>query len=146
MPPLPFKINLKDTSLHFSLNFLGLIFLSIMPVQCSLKISYSTMCEKIFQIYGVRIPRKCIDSRNFYSCLSKLASNICHHTLGKNYLFPQDSIHSKICFPQQQNGVEETVICFIKLQSEIMKMTENIRFFLFGMIFSFFKCDRFTVL
>ena len=54
---------------------------------------------------------------------SKLARNICHHTLGRNNLFLQGSIHSKICFPQQQNGVEETVIFFIKIQSEIMKMT-----------------------
>ena len=30
------------------------------------------MCGKNFQIYGVRIPRKYIDSRHFYSCPSPL--------------------------------------------------------------------------
>ena len=33
---------------------------------------YSTMCGENFQIYGVHIPRKCIDSRHFYSCCSPL--------------------------------------------------------------------------
>ena len=35
------------------------------------------MCGKTFQIYGVHNPRKCIDSRHFYSCTSrsKLAPN-----------------------------------------------------------------------
>ena len=28
---------------------------------------YSTMCRKIFSIYGVHIPRKCIESLHFYS-------------------------------------------------------------------------------
>ena len=43
-----------------------------MLVEFSLKILCSTMCEKNFQIYGVHIPRKCIDSRHFYSCPSPL--------------------------------------------------------------------------
>ena len=30
------------------------------------------MCGKNFQIYGVYIPRKCIDSKHFYSCPSPL--------------------------------------------------------------------------
>ena len=37
-------------------------------------------------------------------------------------LIPPGSIHSKICFPQQQKGVEETMICLIKIQSENMKL------------------------
>ena len=37
-----------------------------------LKLLYSTMCGKNFQIYGVHISRKCIDSRQFYSCPSSL--------------------------------------------------------------------------
>ena len=48
--------------------------------------------------------------------------------------------------PKQQKGVEETMICFVKIQSENMKMTWNIRFFIFCMICNFLKCDRFTVL
>ena len=37
---------------------------------------------------------------------------------GQNFL--------KTCFLQQQKVVENTVICFIKIQSENMKMTWNI--------------------
>ena len=33
-----------------------------------------------------------------------------------------------------------------KIQLENMKMTRNIRFFIFCMIFNFFKCDNFIVL
>ena len=33
---------------------------------------YSTICGENFQIYGVHIPRKCIESRHFYSCCSPL--------------------------------------------------------------------------
>ena len=59
----------------------------------------------------------------------------CPHTLGRRkLLIPLGNILSKICFPQQQKGVEETMICFIKIQSENMKMTWNIRFFIFCMI------------
>ena len=58
----------------------------------------------------------------------------------------QKEITHKICFPQQQKGVEETMICFIKIQSENMKMTWNIRFFIFCMICIFLKCDGFKVL
>ena len=42
-----------------------------MLVEFSLKFLYSTMWE-IFQIYGAHIPRKCIDSRYFYSCFTPL--------------------------------------------------------------------------
>ena len=35
---------------------------------------------------------------------------------------------------------------FIKIQSENMKMTWKIRFFIFCMICNFFKCDGFTIL
>ena len=47
----------------------------------------------------------------------------CHQALGRNkLLFLPSSILSKICFPQQQKVVEETMICFSKTQSENMKM------------------------
>ena len=39
-----------------------------MLVEFSLELLYSTMCGENFQIYGAHIPRKCIDSRHFYSC------------------------------------------------------------------------------
>ena len=53
-----------------------------------------------------------------------------------NYSSPQAVCFIKT-FPQQQKRVEETVICFIKLQSENMKITWNIRFFIFCMIGNF---------
>ena len=43
-----------------------------MLVEFSLKVLYSTMCGKSFQIYGARIPRKGIDLRQFYLCSSPL--------------------------------------------------------------------------
>ena len=55
---------------------------------------------------------------------SKNPPSSCLHALGRRkLLIPLGSILSKICFPQQQKGVEETMICFIKIQSENMKMT-----------------------
>ena len=39
-----------------------------MLVEFSIKVVYSTMCITTFQIYGVHIPRKCIESSCFYSC------------------------------------------------------------------------------
>ena len=113
-----------------------------------LKLLYSTICGENFEIYGVHIPRKCIDLRHFYSCPSPFKTHPqVHHALGRRkLLIPPGSILSKICFPQQQKGVEETIICFIKIQSENMKMIWNITFFIFFMTCNFFKCDGCTVL
>ena len=73
--------------------------------------------------------------------------NSCHHELGRRKItHSPGGILSKIFSPQQQKGVEEIIMSFIKLQSENMKMTCNIRFFIFYMICNFFKCDGFTVL
>ena len=52
----------------------------------------------------------------------------------------------KLCFPQQQKEVEKTITCFIKIQSETMKMTWNVRLFIFSMICNFSKRAGFTVL
>ena len=41
------------------------------------------------------------------------------------------NILSRICFPQLQNGVEKTLISFIKFHSENMKMGWNIVFIFF---------------
>ena len=51
----------------------------------------------------------------------------------------------KICFPQQQKGVERTLICFVKIQSWNVKMAWNIRLCIFCMICNFSKCNDFTV-
>ena len=115
------------------------LFLSRLFIQISVKLLYSTMCEKCVQFYGVHIRGKCIDSRHLYSCFSPLnpplptppPSSSCLHTLGRRkLLIPPGSILSKICFPQQQKEVEETMFCLMKNQSENIKMTWNIRFFL----------------
>ena len=64
----------------------------------------------------------------------------CCHPLGRRTLLNlPGSILSRICFPQQQKGVEETMICFIKIQSENMKITWHFRFLLSCMICSFFQ-------
>ena len=81
------------------------------------------------------------------SPLSKLAPKfLSSHPRQKEITHSPGRVLSKICFPQQQKGFEETMICFIKIQSENMKMTWNMRFFIFYMICNFFKCDGFTIL
>ena len=55
-----------------------------------------------------------------------------HHALGRRkLLIPPGSIISKTYFPQWQNEVEETMIYVTKSQLENMKMTWNIRVFIF---------------
>ena len=49
-------------------------------------------------------------------------------------------------FPLRDKGVEETMICFIKIKSVNMKMSWNISLFICCMIYNFSKCDGFTVL
>ena len=63
-----------------------------------------------------------------------------------DYSFPLDSVFSKICFPQQQKRVEDTMICFIKIKSGKINITWNIGSFIFFMICIFFKWDGFTAL
>ena len=73
--------------------------------------------------------------------------SFCHDTLvTRKLLILPESIFSKICFPQQQKEAEETMIYFIKIQSENMKMIWDISLFIFCMICNVFKCDGFTVL
>ena len=74
LPTLSSKISLKDAFFHISLNSLVLY---LFP-ECSLNfiyLVYTSMCEKKFWIHGIRIPKKWIESRHFYSC---------HHSLLKN--------------------------------------------------------------
>ena len=61
LPPLSFKISLRNTSFHISLNCLG-FYLSPECLLNFFRLAYSTMCGKKFSIYGVDIPRKCIES------------------------------------------------------------------------------------
>ena len=86
-----------------------------MLAEFSLKLVYSAMCGKNFQICGVHIPRKCIESRHFHSCYpppySKLGPKFFSHILGRGeLLIPPGSIFQKTCFTQQQKGLEETTL------------------------------------
>ena len=52
----------------------------------------------------------------------------------------QIQFYENLFSPTAKNkGVEETVICLIKIQSEKMKMTWNISLFIFCMIYNFSK-------
>ena len=73
------------------------------------------MCGKTFSIYGVHIPRKSLNLCFFYACPSS----------GR---IVWKSVSTKI------EGVDEAMICSIKIQSENMKMTWNISLFPFGTI------------
>ena len=127
---MSFKISLKDTSFHISINSLGLYF----SAECWCWI-FSQTCIfyhvwENFQIYRVHIPRKCIKPRHFYSCRPLLSLT---HTNSPRHFF------LKICFPQHHKGVEETMIGFIRIQSEEMKMNQNTRLFMLWMICIFFQ-------
>ena len=89
-----------------------------MIVEISVTLLCTSMYGKNFQTYGVNIPRKYIDSRHFYSCPCS-----CHHALGRRkLLIPLGSILSKICFPKQEKGVEETMVC----QNSVRKYEDNL--------------------
>ena len=46
----------------------------------------------------------------------------------------------------KNKGVEETMICFIKIKSDDVQVTWNFILFTFFMIYNFSKCDGLTVL
>ena len=117
--------------MHISLTFLGFY---LFP-ECLLNflwLVYSSRCGKVSSIYGVHVPRECIKSMYIYWCPSPPLK-----TPGR--------IFWKFIFPKTK-GVEKIMICFIKIQSENLKMTWNISFFIFCMICKFSKCDGLTVL
>ena len=93
---------------------------------------YSTICAKFFSIYGVYIPRKCSDSMHSYSCPSSPLK-----TPGKTFW--------KSVSPKTK-GMEETMVCSIKTQSENMKITWSISLIIFCLIYNFSKCHGLTVL
>ena len=110
--------------------------LSRILIKFSLESVYSTMVGKKFQIYGVNIPRKCIESRHFYPCPNQ--------SRGKLLILPLQHFFKDL-FPPTAQWVEETMICFIKIQPENMILTWNITLFIFCMICNFFKCNEFIV-
>ena len=67
--PFSLKISLRDTSFQIPLIFLG-FYLSPECLLNFLWLVYFIMCGDSFSIYDIHIPRKCIESMHFYSCLS----------------------------------------------------------------------------
>ena len=68
------------------------------------------MCGKNFQIYGVHIPRKCIDLGYFYSCSSPLKTRtqvlvITPYAEGI-YLFPRQHSFENLFPPTVEKGGE----------------------------------------
>ena len=98
-------------------------FLSRMLVEFSLTWIFHHLWEKLFNLWCF-IPRKCIESMHFD-------------------LFPR--IFWKFVSPKAK-GVQETMICFMKVESENMKTTWNISLFIFSMICNYTNCDGFAVL
>ena len=101
-PPLSFKISLKDAFFHISINSLGL-YLSPEGLLSFL----TNLCGKNFQIYGIHIPRKCIESRHFYPCLSQLKTHpqvpVIIPQAEENYPFLQVTFSRKSVFPNSRN-------------------------------------------
>ena len=90
-------------------------------------------------------------SRHFYSCtyssLKTLPQVIIITSKAElNYSFPKAAFFRKSVSLNSRKEWGKPMIFFIRIQSENMKMTWNIRLFVFCMICNFFKCDGFTVL
>ena len=78
------------------------------------------MYGKTFLIYGVHTPKNSWNTLLLMSLFSAQNS--------KQHFLKSVSIKAK--------GVEKTMICFIKIQSENMKMTWEIGLFIFSLIYN----------
>ena len=111
-----------------------------MLVEFSLKILYPPCVGKIFQFMDFTFLENAL-FRGISTHVpphSNSPPSSCHHALGRRkLLILQGTILSRICFPPQQKRMEETMICFIQIKSENMKMTWNISFFIFCMACNF---------
>ena len=88
------------------------------------------MYEKKFSVYGVENPLKlCIFTHVPVSLLK---------TPGRTL--------KNVFSPRRKGWMEETMIFFIKIQSEKMRITFYNLYFAFCMIYNFSKCNGFTVL
>ena len=100
-----------------------------MLVEFSLKLLYSTVCGKNFHIYGVHIPRKCIDSRYFYSCPSPLKTRpqlfvITPYAEG-NYSFSQAAFFQKSVSPNNKKGWRKLLIATDLLYQNSVRKYED---------------------
>ena len=127
--------------------------LSRVLVEISLKLVYFTMFGKNFQIYGVRIPRKCIRSRHFYlfpPSQLKLSPKFLSSFLKQREIThsPRQHFFENLFPPTIAERDEANYDSLYKnvLLYKSMKMTWNIRLIMFCIICIFFKCNGFTVL
>ena len=108
-------------------------------------ISFRNACWIFSDLY---IPAPVEKFFQFMVFTLEIALNLCIFT---HAAVPHSTLQGQIFENQfrpwaKNNGVEEIMICFIKVQSENMKMTWNISLLIFCMIYNFSKCGGFTVL
>ena len=117
---------------YYFFKLLRVLSLSRMIVEFSLTyICYHV--GKIFSIYGVTL-------ENTSNLWMFIHAPVPHSKL-------QVQFFENLCSPRAKNKMmEENMICFIKIQSEKMKITWNNSLFIFCMIYNFSKCDGSTVL
>ena len=114
LPPFSFKTSFKDTPFHISIKSLRLYL--CLQNACWI---FSESC--IFHhVYEKFSNLWCIDSRHSYSCspYSNLLSR-------EKLLILPGSIFLKVCFPQKQKAVEETMTCFIKIKTKYEDDSEH---------------------
>ena len=144
------NISLKDTSIHISINS-KYLYLSLECFLNFLSNVYIPPCvRKIVKFMEFTFLENAL-SRDVFThgpSQSKLALKfLSSGPIGRReLLISRGSALSKICFRHKQKEVEKITICFTKIQSGKIKMTSNIRIFIFYTICNSFKCDGYTVL
>ena len=137
---MSFKINLKHTSFYISINSLGL-YLSPECLLNFLSNLYIPPCvRKIFKFMVFAFLENALNLSIFTYAFPLPTQS----KLSPKFLSPhprqRETTHSlRQHYFQQQKGVEETMIYFIRIQSENMKMTWNIRLFIFCMVCYFYS-------
>ena len=115
LPPLSFKISLRDTSFYISLNSLG-FYLSRMLAEFSLTCIFQHVWGKFFNLWCSH-SQKIIESMLFYSCPTP----------------PLKTPGRIFCFPQDRSGGGSYDLLY---QNSIRKYEEDLehQFISFGMI------------
>ena len=121
---------------------------SIMLVEFSLKLLYSIMCGKKFQIYGLHIHWKCIDLRNF--CLfpsppkTRIQVVVITSYAEENYWFPQAAFFRKPVSPNSRKEWKNLWFALSKFSRKIWRWLGTLS--CLYLTCNFFKCDGFTIL
>ena len=116
--PCPSRLALRIILPYFYKVLRGFIFSSVsrMIIEFSFKLVYATMVERNFQIYGVNIPRKCIESAfllppppltPFSPSILKTLTQLLIITplqVEGNYSFPQEAFFRKPVLPKSRKG------------------------------------------